>query len=306
MVLPDDIELATQNIRTHVRLTPIIALEPDIWHCSGRLTLKLEYLQHTGSFKARGAFQRLLSQDVPSVGVIAASGGNHGVAVAYAARQLGYHAEIFVPEISAPIKVERLRRYGADVHIGGASYADAFALSQERAMQTGALVVHAYDQPDVIAGQGTLGYELAQQIPNLDTILVAVGGGGLISGIASWFQGSVKIIGVESYGTASMHSALQAGHPVDVEISGLAADALGARRVGDLPFAIAQRYVDHVVLVNDDAIRRGQQALWDDVRIVAEPSAAACVAVLLEGLYRPLEDERVGIVICGGNTQLTQ
>ena len=227
------------------------------------------------------------------------------MAVAYAARQLGYHAEIFVPEISSPIKIERLRRYGADVHIGGASYADALSLSNERAMQTGALIVHAYNQPEVIAGQGTLGYELAQQIPELDTILVAVGGGGLIGGIASWFQGAVKIIGVESYGTASMHSALQVGHPVDVEISGLAADALGARRVGTIPFAIAQQYVDHVELVSDEAIQHGQRALWDDVRIVAEPSAAACVAVLLEGLYRPLADERVGIVICGGNVQIS-
>lgn len=305
MISPADIELAAQNIAAYIRRTPVIALESDIWHCSGQLVLKLEQLQHSGSFKARGAFQRLLSQAVPSAGVIAASGGNHGVAVAYAARQLGYHAEIFVPEISSPIKIERLRHYGADVHIGGASYADALVLSNERAIQTGALVVHAYNQPEVIAGQGTLGYELEQQIPELDTILVAVGGGGLIGGIASWFQGSVKIIGVESYGTASMHSALQTGHPVDVEISGLAADALGARRVGDLAFAIAQQYVDHVELVSDEAIRRGQRALWDDVRIVAEPSAAACVAVLLEGLYRPLADERVGIVICGGNVQIS-
>jgi threonine dehydratase len=305
MISPEDIELAAQSIAAYVRRTPVIALEPDIWHCSGHLMLKLEQLQHSGSFKVRGAFHSLLSQAVPPVGVIAASGGNHGVAVAYAARQLGYHAEIFVPEISSPIKIELLRRYGADVHIGGASYADALALSNERAIQTGALVVHAYNQPEVIAGQGTLGYELAQQIPELDTIFVAVGGGGLIGGIASWFQGAVKIIGVESYGTASMHSALQAGHPVDVEISGLAADALGARRAGDIPFAIAQQYVDHVELVSDEAIRRGQQALWDDVRIVAEPSAAACVAALLEGLYRPLADERVGIVICGGNAHIS-
>lgn len=304
MILPEDIELAAQNISAYIRRTPVITLEPAIWDSSGRLFLKLELLQHSGSFKARGAFHSLLTQTVPAAGVIAASGGNHGAAVAYAAQRLGYRAEIFVPEIASPVKIERLRRYGADVRIGGAAYADALAASEERAQQTGALVVHAFNQPEVITGQATLGYEMAQQLPNLDTILVAVGGGGLIGGIASWFRGSVKIIGIESYGTASMYSALQAGHPVDVPISGLAADALGARRVGEIVFPIVQKYVDQIILVDDEAIRRAQTALWEDLRLVAEPSAATGIAALLEGLYHPRPDERVGIVICGGNTVL--
>jgi threonine dehydratase len=304
MISPEDIEFAVQNISSYIRRTPVIALEPAIWDSSGQLFLKLEQLQHSGSFKARGAFNRLLKQAVPPTGVIAASGGNHGAAVAYAAQRLGYRAEIFVPEIASPVKIERLRRYGAEVFIGGAAYADALLASEERARQTGALVVHAFNQPEVIAGQGTLGHELEQQLPALDTLLVAVGGGGLIGGIASWFRGRVKIIGVESYGTASMYSALQAGHPVDVPISGLAADALGARRVGEIAFSIAQQYVDQVVLVSDEAIRRGQKALWEDLRIVAEPSASAGIAALREGLYHPQPDERVGIVICGGNTVL--
>lgn len=304
MILPEDIELAAQRISPYIRRTPVIALEPTIWEASGHLFLKLELMQHSGSFKARGAFHSLLKRTVPPAGVIAASGGNHGAAVAYAAQRLGYRAEIFVPEIASPIKIERLRHYGAEVFIGGAAYADALVASEERARQTGALIVHAFNQPEVIAGQGTLGYELAQQLPDLDTILVAVGGGGLIGGIASWFQGSVKIVGIESYGTASMYSALQAGYPVDVSISGLAADALGARRVGELAFSVVQKYVNEIILVNDEAILRAQKVLWEDLRIVAEPSASTGIAALLEGLYQPQPDERVGIVICGGNTVL--
>lgn len=299
-----EIEQASQRTVGHIRKTPVMALETDIWGISGFISLKLEQLQHTGSFKVRGAFNRLLTQNIPASGVIAASGGNHGAAVAYAARQLGHRAEIFVPEISSLVKVERLRRYGAHVTIVGATYAEALLASEHRARETGALVVHAYDQAEVVAGQGTLGYELAQQLPNLDTVLVAVGGGGLISGIASWFKGSPRVIGIESEHTASMFEALRAGHPVDVEVSGLAADALGARRVGQIAFSIAQQYVERVILVSDDAIRNAQRILWNDLRIVAEPSGAAAVAVLIEGLYKPTPDENVGVIICGGNTSL--
>lgn len=304
MVTVDDIEQAARRLDTYVRRTPVVALEKGIWDCAGHIFLKLEQLQHSGSFKARGAFNCLLSRPVPEAGVVAASGGNHGAAVAYAALKLGYRAEIFVPEISSRIKIERLRAYGAQVHIGGATYADAWLASEAWAQRTGALVVHAYNQAEVIAGQGTVGYELAQQLPDLDTLLVAVGGGGLISGIASWFQRSVRVIGVESAGTASMFQAFEAGHPVDVEISGLAADALGARRVGELNFAIARRYVDRMLLVDDAAIAQAQKTLWQDLRIVVEPSAAAGIAVLQTGLYRPAPDERVGVLLCGGNAQL--
>ncbi|GHO89948.1 threonine/serine dehydratase [Dictyobacter formicarum] len=304
MVTREDIERAARRVAAYVRQTPVISLERGIWNCPGHISLKLEQLQHSGSFKARGAFNRLLAQPVPPAGVIAASGGNHGAAVAYAAQQLGYRAEIFVPEISARVKVERLRSYGADVHIVGATYADAWLASEERAKQTGALVVHAYNQPEVVAGQGTVGYELTQQLPDLDTLLVSVGGGGLIAGIASWFQNAVRVIGVETEGTASMYQALQAGAPVDVEIRGLAADALGARRVGELPFAVSQRYVERIVLVDDAAVAQAQLCLWHDMRLVAEPSAVAGIAALQTGAYQPAPNERVGILICGGNAQL--
>jgi threonine dehydratase len=306
MVSRAEIKQAARKIEPYVRKTPVITLERGIWGCAGKVSLKLEQLQHAGSFKARGAFQRLLSQPIPAAGVIAASGGNHGIAVAYAARQLGYRAEIFVPEISSRVKVERLRAYGAEVTIIGANFAEALYACEIRARETGALLVHAYDQPEVVAGQGTLGYELSGQLPDLDTVLVAVGGGGLIGGIASWYQGTVRVVGVESEGTPSMHEALRAGHPVDVSVHGLAADALGARRVGEIAFSAAQAYVERVVLVSDEAIQRAQRALWQDVHIVVEPSAAAGVAALMEGIYTPASDEHVGVVICGGNALLEQ
>lgn len=306
MTTQAEIENASQRIADYIRKTPVMTLETNIWGTSGLIALKLEQLQHTGSFKVRGAFNRLLSQRVPAAGVIAASGGNHGAAVAYAARQLGYHAEIFVPEISSVVKVERLRHYGAQVTIVGSNYAEALLASGRRARETGALVVHAYDQPEVVTGQGTLGYELAQQLPHVDTVLVAVGGGGLISGIASWFRGAQRVIGIESEHTASMFEALRAGHPVDVEVSGIAADALGATHVGQIAFSIASQYVERVILVSDDAIRSAQRTLWNDLRIVAEPSGAAAVAALIEGLYKPSPGENVAVVICGGNASLDQ
>lgn len=279
-------------------------LEEDIWDLDARVTLKLEQLQHTASFKPRGAFNRILSNTVPEAGVIAASGGNHGIAVAHAAWRLGHQAEIFVPEVCSPIKVERLRNYGARVNIVGESYAQAFAASQVRAAQTGALVVHAYDQPEVIAGQGTLGYEFAQQAPELDTILIAVGGGGLIGGVAAWFEGAVRVIGVEPESASSMTHALAAGKPVDVEASGVAVDSLGAGRVGQFAFDLVQQHVERVVLVSDESIRQAQRALWRDLRIVAEPGGATATAALLSGAYQPAPGERVGVIICGGNADL--
>jgi threonine dehydratase len=239
---------------------------------------------------------------VPDAGVIAASGGNHGAAVAYAARQLGHVAEIFVPEPTPDIKVERLRRYGARVMLVGASYAEAHAACRARAAQTGALEVHAYDQPEVVAGQGTLGRELEQQLGAVDTVLVAVGGGGLIAGVAAWFAGRTKVVAVEPERCPTLYSAVRAGAPTDIEVSGVAADSLGARRIGALAFDIAQRHVDSVMLVSDEEIRGSQRALWDSLRVLAEPGGAAALAALRSGRYQPAPGERVTVIVCGGNT----
>ena len=301
-----DVEDAAARIRGHARETPVAVLEEGAFGLDARLTLKLELLQHSGSFKARGAFNRILSSSVPPAGVVAASGGNHGAAVAYAARSLGHRAEIFVPEVSSPFKVDLIRRYGATAIVGGAFYADAYAASAERAAETGALVVHAYDQPEVVAGQGTLGRELHRQAPDLDTVLVAVGGGGLIGGTAAYYRGEVRVVGVEPELAPTLHAALQEGEPVDVETGGLAADSLGARRAGSLAFSIAQRYVDRVVLVEDAAIREAQRTLWGSLRIVAEPGGAIALAALLSGRYRPEPGERVGVLVCGGNADLAR
>jgi threonine dehydratase len=297
-----EIKAASKRIAGYIRTTPVIYLEPDAWGIAAHIALKLEQLQHTGSFKPRGAFNRILTNQVSDVGVIAASGGNHGIAVAYIAQRLRHRAEIFVPETCSPVKVERLRSYGAQVSLVGATYAEALVVSQARATQTGALMVHAYDQPEVIAGQGTLGYEFARQVVDLDTILIAVGGGGLIAGVAAWFAGKARVIGVEPQGAPSLAMALQAQEPVDVEVTGIAVDSLGARRVGRLAFELAQRYVERVVLVSDESIQLAQRTLWNDLRIITEPGGATAIAALLSGAYQPARGERVGVVICGGNT----
>ncbi len=301
-----DVEDAAACIVGYVRETPVAVLEEGAFDLDARLTLKLELLQHSGSFKARGAFNRILSSSVPSAGVVAASGGNHGAAVAYAARSLGYRAEVFVPEVSSLFKVHLIRRYGAEATVGGAFYADAYAASTERADETGALVVHAYDQPEVVAGQGTLGRELHHQAPGLDTVLVAVGGGGLIGGTAAYYRGEARVVGVEPELAPTLHAALWAGEPVDVETAGLAADSLGARRAGGLAFSVARRYVDGVVLVEDAEIREAQRALWRSLRLVAEPGGAIALAALLSGRYRPEPGERVGVLVCGGNADLSR
>ncbi|MBI4416469.1 MAG: threonine/serine dehydratase [Euryarchaeota archaeon] len=299
-----DIEAAHARIRAYVRRTPVVTLEPAALGLPCRVTLKLESLQHTGSFKPRGAFNRVLSSRVPATGIIAASGGNHGAAVAYVARQLGFPAEIFVPEIASAPKVERIRAYGAKLVITGLTYADALEASLERAEKTGALMVHAYDQPEVLAGQGTIGLELEAQAPDLDALLVSVGGGGLIGGIAAWYAGRVRVVGVESEACPTFARALEAGKPVDVDVGGIAADSLGARRVGSHMFEVAQRFRLRSVLVTDAAIREAQRALWRHLRIVAEPGGAAGVAALLSGAYAPGEEEHVGVLISGANTEL--
>lgn len=281
-------------IAPHIRHTPVIDLDG--------VSLKLELLQHAGSFKTRGAFANLLMREVPETGVVAASGGNHGAAVAYAAMRLGIPARIFVPSISSPMKIERIRSYGAQLVVGGERYADALAASEEWIAQSGALAVHAFDQPETLLGQGTLGAEIAAQIPEVDTVLVAVGGGGLIGGIAAWFAGQVNVIAVEPEGAPTLSLALQAGEPVDAPTGSIAADSLAPRRVGQLMFPIAQRYIDRVVLVSDDAIRQAQRALWHGATIVAEPGGAAAYAALLSGGYRPEPGERVCVVVSGGNS----
>jgi threonine dehydratase len=289
-------------IRSHVRLTPVLeASGADLGLAPFPLTLKLELLQHSGSFKARGAFTNLLTRAVPGAGVVAASGGNHGVAVAYAAMRLGVPARIFLPTVSSPAKIARIRGYGAELTVGGELYADALAASEAWVRQSGALAVHAFDQPEALLGQGTVALELERQAP-LDTLLVAVGGGGLIGGIAAWYAGRVRVIGVEPEAAPTLFEALRAGRPVDAPAGGIAADSLGPKRVGEVMFPIAQAHVARVVLVSDDAIRRAQQALWESFRVVTESGGAAAVAALLDRAYVPAAGERVGVVLCGGNT----
>ena len=282
-----------QLIRPYVRRTPVIEAEG--------VTFKLELMQHSGSFKARGAFANLLTREVPPAGVVAASGGNHGAAVAYAAHKLGRRARIYVPTVSSPAKIERIRSYGADLVVGGERYADALAASEKWAAETGALQVHAYDQEGALLGQGTVGLELEAQA-QLDTLLVAVGGGGLIGGIAAWYGGRVRVIGVEPAAAPTLTHALKAGRPVDAPAGGIAADSLAPRRVGELMFPIARRYVERVVLVEDEVIRGAQQELWDTLRIATEPGGAAAFAALLSGAYKPGKGEAVGVLLCGGNT----
>jgi threonine dehydratase len=297
------IAAAYRVIAPYVRRTPTAGADgADFGLPSLPLTLKLEQLQHAGSFKARGAFANLLLRDLPAAGVVAASGGNHGAAVAYAALRLGVRAKVFVPAVSSPAKTARIRAYGAELAIVGERYADALAAAEEWAARSGALQVHAFDQVETLLGQGTLGLELAEQAPDLDTLLVAVGGGGLIGGIAAWYAGGVRIVGVEPAAAPTLTEALRAGRPVDAPAGGIAADSLAPRRVGELMLPIASAHVDRVVLVADEAIRGAQQALWDGARLVAEPGGAAAFAALLAGGYRPAAGERVGVVVSGGNT----
>lgn len=289
-------------IRPHIRRTPTMAVDPaDFGLNAAKLTLKLELFQHTGSFKPRGAFTSLLMRDVPPAGVVAASGGNHGAAVAFAAKKLGKSATIFVPTVSSPAKIERIRGYGAELVVTGERYDDALKASERFVAESGALPVHAYDQVETLLGQGTVGLEFEEQAPELDTVLVAVGGGGLIGGMAAWYAGRTRIVGVEPEACPTLARALEAGRPVDAPAGGIAADSLAPRQVGQLMFPLAQRRVERVALVTDEAIVAAQKALWDGVRVMAEPGGAAAFAALLSGAYRPAAGERVGVVVCGGN-----
>lgn len=299
----DAIDATVKTISRYIRTTPCLAIDgADLGLAPFALTLKLEQMQHSGSFKARGAFASLLTGDVPAAGVAAASGGNHGVAVAYAAAKLGIKARIFVPAISSPVKIEAIRALGAELVVEGERYADALASSEAFCRDTGARSIHAYDQRATLCGQGTLGVEIEAQAPDLDTLLVAVGGGGLIGGIAAWYQGRITLIGVEPEGAPSLHMALAAGKPVDAPQGSIAADSLAPRQVGQIMFPLAAAYVDQVLLVSDDAIRAAQQSLWNRLRVVAEPGGATALAALLSGAYRPKTGEKVGVIVCGGNT----
>jgi len=301
----EDIEAAADRIAGHVRVTPVLRPGPGSFGLDLDLVLKLELLQHTGSFKPRGAFNRILSNPVPAAGVIAASGGNHAAAVAHAATELGIPAEIHVPEAAPAIKLERLARYPVDVRRTGALYDDAQAACDLRAAETGALVCHPYDLPEVLAGQGTVGRELEAQAPDVDTVLVAVGGGGLIGGVASWYRGRTKVVAVEPESSRCLGAALEAGEPVDVPVSGLASDALGAKRVGSWPFAAAHAWVGEAVTVPDAAIADAQHRLWQELRLVVEPGGAAALAALACGTYAPAPGERVAVLVCGANTDPT-
>ena len=305
-ITPDDILLAAERIAPHVRQTPLWKLPGSALGLPAdapafEVWLKLEHLQRSGSFKARGMFNRLLSNPIPAAGVIAASGGNAGIATAVAANALGVPAEIFVPSISAAAKRERLAALGARVVVGGDAYADALKACEARQRETGALMTHAYDQPEVVAGAGTLAREIEFDAGLPDTVPVSVGGGGLIGGIAAWFEGRSRVIALEPERAPTLHSARAAGAPVDVSVSGIAADSLGARRIGAIAWEIAQRHVADSLLLTDDAIRAAQQFLWREFKLAVEPAAALPLAALQSGLVRPAAGERVCLILCGAN-----
>lgn len=299
------IQATERVIRSHIRRTPILEVDgADFGLDSIKITLKLELFQHAGSFKARGAFTNMLTREVPAAGVVAASGGNHGVAVAFAAMKLNHPATIFVPSVASKTKLDRIRQCGAELVIAGDRYADSLEASEAWAAQSGALPIHAYEGDATLLGQGTLGMELEKQAPALDSLLVAVGGGGLIGGVASWYQNNIKIVSVEPIEAPTLQRALSAGRPVDSPAGGIAADSLAPRRVGQQMFPIAQKFVHSALLVSDEEIIAAQKSLWETTRIVAEPGGAAAFAGLLSGRYQPEPGERVGVIVCGGNTNI--
>lgn len=293
-VTPDDVDRAAERIGDRIRRTPTIE--------HGPLLLKLELLQHAGSFKARGAFNRVLGEpSIPAAGLIAASGGNHGAALSYVGGTLGIPTEIFMPSTSPDVKRRTIERFGATVRVIEGYYDDAQAAADARRAETGALEIHPYDHPATVAGQGTMGRELEEQIGAFDTILVAAGGGGLIAGQAAWFRDRVRIVSVEPETSQCLRAARLAGAPVEVEVSGLAADSLGARRLGAVPWSLVRRFVDESVVVFDDAIRAAQRELWDELRLIVEPGGAAALAAIRTGAYVPEPGERVVVVVCGSN-----
>jgi threonine dehydratase len=298
-----DIENARERIAPYVRRTPVLDVSSGTFGIEAPITLKLELLQVTGSFKPRGAFNRMITADVGLAGVVAASGGNFGLAVGHAARELGHHAEIFVPSTSPAAKIDKVRATGAEVRVIDGYYDDAAEAAAARRDETGAVWMHPYDQAPVVAGQGTIGAELGEQAPDADTVIVAVGGGGLIGGIATWFSGEeTRVVGVEPASSSCMRAALDAGRPVDVPVSGRAADSLGARRVGDIAFRVASAgHVERVVLVDDEAILAAQRAIWRELRLLAEPGGAAALAAVMCGAFVPDAGERVVVLVCGAN-----
>ena len=300
------ITAAATRIAGYVRRTPLLRLPgAHLGVACAELWLKLEHLQLSGSFKARGMFNRMLSlQPLPAAGVIVASGGNAGIAVATAAQALGVRCEVFIPDIASPAKRQALVRLGAQVVVGGAAYADALAACLQRQRETGALLMHAYDQPEVVAGAGTLAAEIEAQSQDTglpDQVLVSVGGGGLVSGVAAWFDSRTRVVALESTGTPTLHAARAAGEPVDVAVGGLAADALGARRIGSIAWPICQQHVHDARLVSDDAIFAAQRTLWRELRLAVEPAGALPLAALQTGAVKPLPSERVALVLCGAN-----
>ena len=318
VITRDEIRDTYDTIRPFIRRTPVVRVDLTELDPAGlalpTVTLKLEQLQCAGSFKARGAFANLLLRDVPPAGVVAASGGNHGVAVAYAAHRRGVPAKIFVPTVSAPAKMERIRQLGAELVVTGERYADALAAAQAWVQSSGAMSVHAFDQRETLLGQGTVALGLAAQAPDigpemgraLDTVLVPVGGGGLIGGIAAYFAGTVRVIGVEPEGAPTLTRARAEGRPADAPAEGVAADALAPRRVGELVFPITQAYVEDVALVDDASILAAQRALWQAARIAAEPAASVGIAALLTGAYKPAPGEHVAVIISGANMAPSQ
>jgi threonine dehydratase len=298
-----DIDAAAARLVPWVRRSPVVEIDAaDLGLAAGRrhpVTLKLEMMQHAGSFKGRGAHLQLLADDLPDAGVVAASGGNYGVAVAYAARRLDVPAVVFVPDTTAPAKLDRLRGLGAEVEVVAGYYDEALAASRTHADRSGARFLHAFDQVEMLLGAGTLARELAEQA-TVDRVAVAVGGGGLIGGVACWLRGDVALTGVETEGCVAMAAARRAGRPVDVEVSGLAADALGARQAGALAFAAAERWVDDIVVVADHAVADAQRRVWAALRVATEPAGAAALAALTTGALAD-PDERVGVVLCGAN-----
>lgn len=305
MITRVEVDEAAARIAGRVRRTPVF--EADAGTVPGRLWFKCEYMQHTGTFKARGAFNRVLAarergELKDDVGIVVASGGNAGLANAFAAAQLGVPATVFVPETAPPVKVAKLKASGASVVQRGSEYAEAFEAAVDYAAQTGAVYCHAYDQAEIAAGAGTVGSELLDQLGEMDTVVVAVGGGGLMAGIAAAVEGRAKVVGVEPDNAPTLHSALAAGAPVDVAVSGIAADSLGARQIGRIGFEVAVRTGVRTVLVSDDDIAAARSLLWQQYRIIVEHGAAAAFAAVTSGAYVPAEGERVAVVLCGANT----
>lgn len=296
---PNLIKTASARVTPYIRQTPVVTFETRT--VTQPVTLKLEQLQHAGSFKTRGAFNTLLATEPPAAGLVAASGGNHGAAVAYAAQRLGFPARVYVPEIAGPAKISLIRACGADLQVVPGAYSNALEQAKAWEEKTGAMQIHAYDAEATVAGQGSCFVEWEQQGLNADTVLIAVGGGGLIAGALGWLQGRCKIVAVEPERCATLHAALSASAPVNVEVSGVAANALGAQKIGTICFDLAQSTGIESVLVSDAAITQAQRRLWQDLKQVVEPAGAAALAAVLSGAYTPEPDERLAVLVCGGN-----